>query len=301
MTRALRWHLPLMLFSLLMAALTAVSLVGLVVDDRILVGSPIWFKPFKFAVSLGLYAVTLAWMLTLVTRFRRVGWWAGTVIALASAAEMAIIVGQVLRGARSHFNVGTPFDELLWDIMTYSILTLWIMHAVIAVTLLFTRFRDRATGLSIRLGLLLALVGLGLGTLMTGRADDEDVAAGIVGAHSVGVRDGGPYMPLTGWSTEGGDLRVPHFVGIHALQVIPLAVALFGRRATPKLAWGLTVGYAGLMALVTWQALRGQPLLRPDLLTALGALAVATWTAAVIARTLRTTDTTDDQKEVVHA
>ncbi|MEU4768882.1 hypothetical protein AB0H12_37115 [Actinosynnema sp. NPDC023794] len=301
MSRALRWHLPLMLFSLLMAATTAVSLVGLVVDDRILVGSPIWFKPFKFAVSLGLYAVTLAWMLTLVTRFRRVGWWAGTVIALASAAEMAIIVGQVLRGARSHFNVGTPFDELLWDIMTYSILTLWIMHAVIAVTLLFTRFRDRATGLSIRLGLLLALVGLGLGTLMTGRADDEDVAAGIVGAHSVGVRDGGPYMPLTGWSTEGGDLRVPHFVGIHALQVVPLAVAAFGRRATPKLAWGLTTGYAGLMALVTWQALRGQPLLRPDLLTALGALAVVTWTAAVIARTLRTTDTTDDQKEVVHA
>ncbi len=299
MTRFLRWHPPLMLFSLLMAALTVVSLSGLIFDDRILVGSPIWFKPFKFAVSLALYAVTLAWMLTLVTRFRRTGWWAGTVIALASTAEMAVIVGQVLRGARSHFNVATPFDEVLWDVMTYSILTLWIMHAVIAVTLLFTRFSDRATGLSIRLGLLLALVGLALGILMTRNQDDEDVAAGIVGAHSVGVPDGGPYMPLTGWSTTGGDLRVPHFVGIHALQVIPLAVLLLGRRATPKTAWGLTIGYAGLMALVTWQALRGQPLLRPDLPTALGALAAATWTAAVIARTLRST--TDTLKEVVRA
>jgi hypothetical protein len=285
-TRFLRTHPPLMLFSLLMAALTVVSLGGLIFDDRILVGSPIWFKPFKFAVSLALYGVTLAWMLTLTTRLRRVGWWAGTVIALAGTAEMAVIVGQVLRGRRSHFNVATPFDDLLWDVMTYSILTLWIMHAVIAVALVFTRFENRATGLAIRLGLVLSLVGLALGTLMTSPAPGQDDDGGIVGAHSVGAPDGGPEMALTGWNTEVGDLRVPHFVGIHALQVIPLLVALFGRRATPRLAWGLTIGYAGLMALVTWQALRGQPLLRPDLLTALGALAVVTWTAAVIARSL---------------
>jgi hypothetical protein len=286
MTRFLRWHPPLMLFSLLMAALTVASLGGLIFDDRILVGSPIWFKPFKFGVSLALYGVTLAWMLTLTTRLRRVGWWAGTVIALAGTAEMVVIVGQVVRGRRSHFNVATPFDDLLWDVMTYSILTLWIMHAVIAVALVFTRFENRATGLAIRLGLVLSLVGLALGTLMTSPAPGQDDDGGIVGAHSVGAPDGGPEMALTGWNTEVGDLRVPHFVGIHALQVIPLLVALFGRRATPRLAWGLTIGYAGLMALVTWQALRGQPLLRPDLLTALGALAVVTWTAAVIARSL---------------
>ncbi|MFJ6676427.1 hypothetical protein ACIQMJ_35445 [Actinosynnema sp. NPDC091369] len=286
MTRFLRRHPPLMLFSLLMATITVVSLGGLIVDDRILVGSPIWFKPFKFAVSLCLYGVTLAWMLTLTTRLRRVGRWAGTVIALAGAAEMAVIVGQVLRGRRSHFNVATPFDDLLWDVMTYSILTLWIMHAVIAVALALTRFENRATGLAIRLGLALSLVGLALGTLMTTPAPGQDDDGGIVGAHSVGAPDGGPEMALTGWNTEVGDLRVPHFVGIHALQVIPLLVALFGRRATPGLAWGLTIGYTGLMALVTWQALRGQPLLRPDLLTALGALAVVTWTTAVVARTL---------------
>ncbi|XVS66299.1 hypothetical protein ACQPYE_09650 [Actinosynnema sp. CA-299493] len=287
MTRFLRRHPPLALFSLLMVAVTLVSLGGLIFDDRILAGSPIWFKPLKFGISLALYGVTLAWMLTLTTRLRRVGRWAGTVIALTGTVEVAVIVGQVVRGRQSHFNVATPLDALLWQAMAVTIVTLWVMHAVIAVALVLSRFADPVAGAAVRLGLLLSLVGLGLGFLMTSPAPGQDPRAGIVGAHSVGVPDGGPQLALTGWSATGGDLRIPHFVGMHALQVLPLLVVLFGRRANLGLVRGLAIGYAGLVALVTWQALRGQPLLRPDLLTALGAAVVVTWTAAVVVRTLR--------------
>jgi drug/metabolite transporter (DMT)-like permease len=91
-------------------------------------------------------------------------------------------------------------------------------------------------------------------------------------------------MALTGWSTVGGDLRIPHFVGMHALQVLPLLAALLGvlghrlpRLGRPEVRARLVLvaasGYAGLVALVTWQAERGQSLVHPDAVT-LGALAV---------------------------
>lgn len=62
------WHRPLVLFAAAMAVMTVVSGVGLLADDRVLAGAAIWAKPFKFAVSFVVYALSLAWMLTLVTR-----------------------------------------------------------------------------------------------------------------------------------------------------------------------------------------------------------------------------------------
>ncbi|MFI9817917.1 hypothetical protein [Saccharothrix variisporea] len=289
LTRFLRWHPPLMLFSLLMGALALASAVGLVVDDRILVGSPIWFKPFKFGISLALYGVALAWMLTQATRLKKLGWWAGTVLALGGTAEMVIIVGQVLRGRRSHFNVATDFDATLWVVMAGTILVVWVMHAIIALVLAFSRFTNRPAGLAIRLGLGIALVGLALGQLMAGQ---DSGIEGIAGAHSVGVPDGGPYMPVTGWSTAGGDLRIPHFVGIHALQALPLLVVLLGRRANTRVVWVAAASYLGLTALTTWQALRGQPLLRPDSATWTAFLLLVTATVLAGAWALRTKPST---------
>src|ERR1041384_1171369 len=99
-----RWHRPLLVLSAAMAALLVVSAVGLLVDGRVVNGSPVWFKPLKFSISFGLFGATLAWMLTLSGKAPRTGWWAGTVVAVASLAEMAAIVTQVVRGRASHFN-----------------------------------------------------------------------------------------------------------------------------------------------------------------------------------------------------
>ena len=82
-----------------------------------------------------------------------------------------------------------------------------------------------------------------------------------------------PGLPFVGWSTEGGDLRAPHFVGIHGIQALPLVGWLLGwpairrrlaagHRVVLVLLWG--AGYLGLTLLLTWQALRGQSLIAPD-------------------------------------
>lgn len=232
------WHRPLMIFAAAMTILTVVSGIGMIADDRVLVGSPIWFKPFKFSVSLMMYAAALAWMLSMATRGRLVGWWAGTVVALAGAIEMVIIVGQVIRGKRSHFNYATAFDTLLFNIMGATIITLWVSSMVIAFLLFRSPLADRAAAWAMRLGAAIALVGAGLGNLMT-RPTSEQRAEGelakVLGSHNVGVPEGGPSLPITGWSTTGGDLRIPHFVGMHALQLIPSSSSpsSLWRRASP--------------------------------------------------------------------
>ncbi|TGB10788.1 hypothetical protein [Streptomyces sp. MZ04] len=283
------WHRPLMLFAASMALLAVVSAVGLVVDDRVLVGSPIWAKPFKFSVSLIAYGLSLAWMLSLLDRGRRAGWWAGTVVALTLLVEMVIITGQVVRGKRSHFNHQTPLDDALFDTMAVTIVIMWLATLVIAVLLLRARIADRASAWAMRCGITLALAGAAIGFRMSRPAPGQvQGSSSIVGAHSVGVPDGGPSMPLTGWSTTGGDLRIPHFFGMHALQLLPLLlmglVALaprFTRLADDRVRLRLVLvaagAYAAVFALVTWQALRGQPLIHPDgaTLTAAGLILAA--------------------------
>lgn len=86
---------------------------------------------------------------------------------------------------------------------------------------------------------------------------------------------GGPGVPVTGWSTVGGDLRAPHFFGLHALQALPLVGFLITRfgpgwlRANHRLAlvWTAGLAYLGFVLLLTWQALRGQSVVSPDTVT----------------------------------
>ncbi|MGW3390661.1 hypothetical protein [Streptomyces cinereoruber] len=300
-----------------MGALALVSAVGLAVDDRILVGAPIWAKPFKFSVSFVAYALSLAWMLSLLPRGRRTGWWAGTVVAVASAVEMVLITLQVVRGTRSHFNQATPFDSAVFQIMGGTVVVLWLGALAIALLLLRARILDRATTWVVRLSSLIALAGAAVGFLMV-RPTPEQLASDappIVGAHSVGVPDGGPSMPVTGWATTGGDLRVAHFFGMHALQLLPLVLlvltALASRSARSprltrfarlarlarladervrlRLALTASAVYAAVFVLLTWQALRGQALLAPDGATLAGAGAIALLGAAATAFSFRRT------------
>lgn len=276
---------PLTLVGVAMLVTLVATLFGLVVDDRVITGAPAWMKPAKFAISIAIYSFTLLWLLTFVEGRRRwvdlVSW--GT--AIAFVVEMIAIVGQVARGTTSHFNVSTPFDAAVWGTMGAAIMVFWLLSLLAAVLLLRQRLPEPAFAWGLRLGILITAFGMALAFLMTGPTPAQEAAAAagrgmpIIGAHAVGVADGGPGLPVIGWSTTGGDLRVPHFVGLHALQIVPLLGWLVSSWRAPWLRSrdraalvGIAgIGYLGLTLLLTWQALRAQPLFAPDALT-LGAL-----------------------------
>lgn len=274
--------------------------VGLVLDPRVITGAPAWLKPAKFAVSIAIYSFSLIWLLSFIRGHRRFVAGIGWGVAAAFAVEMTLIAMQAARGTTSHFNVGTPFDAAVFAIMAAAIVFAWLLNAGAAILLLRQRFVDPVLGWGLRFGLLIALVGMALAFLMTREtpAQAASEAPAIVGAHMVGVADGGPGLPVVGWSVVGGDLRAAHFVGLHALQLLPLVAWLVGRFAP---AWLPTryrsalvqiagIGFLGLTLLLAWQALRGQSVIAPDSLTlvAIGALlaliAAATVAALGLAR-----------------
>jgi hypothetical protein len=278
---ARRGHRGLFAFAIAMAALTPVLAVLSVLDDRVLLGAPLWLKPLKFAISLTLYAGTLAWTLGQLQEraLQRVG----GIVVTAAGIEMAIIVGQAAVGHRSHYNVDTPLSAALWGTMGATIAVLWLATLAVALRFLREPGRDRAATSAVRLGLLVTLVGLAEGFLMA-RA----------GAHTVGAPDGGPGLPLLGWSTVGGDLRIAHFVGMHALQGLPLlaaalaAVDRFDEATRIRLVRVAAGAWIGLVVLVTWQALRAQPLTAPDATTLTALAVLAAGTVAAVAGVLAT-------------
>jgi hypothetical protein len=259
------------------AASLAVALVGLVVDPRQIQGAPAWLKPAKFGVSITLYLVTLQWMLSFVRGHRRLLLGVTGVMLAALVAEIVLIDMQVVRGTTSHFNKATPFDTTVFNVMGGLISSVFVVMIVAAVLVLRVRGVDAGIAAGMRWGLILTMLGMLEAVLMV-----RNFGWNAGGGHTVGAPDGGPGLPITDWSTEHGDLRIGHFVGLHALQALPILAWLLAtftgldERTRVRLLRVAAVGYAGLIALATWQALRGQPLLRPDLgtLAAGGALVV---------------------------
>lgn len=284
-----RWHRPLLALSAVMAVLALVTSVLAIVDPREILGQNAWFKPLKFSISIAIYAVTLAWIIGQLRRFRRAATALGTISAICLVIEIVIIVWAAAVGTTSHFNVATALNEALWEVMGVSIAIVWLINLLIAVALFFDAGPDAARNLAIRAGVVIGLAGMAVAFFMTSPNQDQLADfQGIAGAHAVGVTDGGPGIPFFGWSTEGGDLRVPHFIGMHALQIIPLALLALelasGRvtllrsvrvRFLLVLIGGLS--YAALLVVLTLQALAGQSVVAPS-----GGYLIAEATIAIV-------------------
>ena len=292
---------PLTATCVLMLAAFVASVAGIFLDHRTITGVPAWLKPAKFAISTALFSGTLAWLLRYLTiwpiQLRTAGWTVGMLLTL----EVAVIDVQAARGTTSHFNASSTLDAGLFTAMGIAIGIVWMASIVFLAALFRQRFADPAFGWSLRLGMLITILGCASGGLMV-RATPQQVqvmhAGGrpaAVGAHTVGAPDGGPGLPGLGWSTQHGDLRVPHFFGLHGIQILPIlyCVVLRRRRQAGQAGSDLravavaAASYLAFAGILGWQALRGQSIVAPDRATLLafgiwlalsvGGIAVARW------------------------
>ena len=295
---------PLVVLALGSLGLLLASLVLQLIDPRQVLGASTWLKPVKFGASVAIASVTLALLLGQLKPTgpgvrRAVGIITGTL-----ALELVIIAAQSARGVPSHFNAATVLDIVLFNIMGVAIVVATGAMAYLGWKAFRTPVADRALAWGIGLGFVAMLAGASLGGLMPGptAAQLQTLKAGqsspLIGAHTVGAPDGGPGLPVTRWSTEAGDLRIPHFIGLHGLQLLPLLGWWLSRRrwasaspvgATRAARLTLVAGgaYLGLIGVTLLQALRGQPLLAPDGWTSLSAgvlLLVSSVAAVLVAR-----------------
>lgn len=272
------WHRPLMAIAALMLLSTLVSLAGTALDPRQILGAPAWAKPLKFSLSILLYTVTWAWLIAHLPRWRRLTHALGTVIAVTLAIEQVLIIWAAASGTTSHFNISNGVNTGVWATMAAAITIMYLCTLVTSAAVFFMRLPSVALTIAVRAGVLIALAGIGVAFLMTApTADQLSSPSGIAGAHAVGVSDGGPGLPLLGWSTEGGDYRVAHFIGMHALQLLPILAVILNAAARrlpalshPEVQLRLVIAaaaaYTAAVALLTAQAAVGQSVAQPGYL-----------------------------------
>lgn len=236
------------LTNLVLAALFL--LLGRIAKVQVL-GINAWIKPLKFALSIAIYAWTMAWFIAYLPTFNK-NLFAGSVIALLGF-EISYIALQAARGQLSHFNISTPFYRSLYMLMAFAATAVAAYTAYIGVLFFAGRFTQLEAHYlwSIRLGILLFVVFSFEGFLMGAKL-----------SHTVGGPDGSIGLPLVNWSLKYGDLRIAHFVGMHAMQVLPLLSFYLIRNSFLTILVAFV--YASVATMVLVIALNGKPIVKTN-------------------------------------
>ena len=241
------WTGAAMLLTFIVVTLISIS------DTRMILGLNPWIKPMKFLTSITIFLWTVAWFMPETQpnqRLRNVVRWT---IASAMVIEIACIIMQSARGTTSHFNNDTPFDAIVFAVMG---MTIAINTIAMALFLAIVR-RDTPPA---RAGY---LWGLRLGVVIFILASAEGGLIVANNAHTVGAPDGGPGLPFVNWSTTAGDLRIAHFFGLHAMQVLPLLGFFLDRMRIParNLIFAAGILWFAIMGGLLMLAMQGRPLL----------------------------------------
>jgi hypothetical protein len=232
-------------FTLILLALAALFFILICTSHVLVAGVNAWYKPLKFSLSIAIYCSTMAWYCHYLDGFdtKLFSW----VNVLLFGFEICYIAIQASRGQESHFNQSTPVYRLLFGMMAAAAIAITLYAGFVAVRF----FQDEMPALplhyvwAIRLGLIIFVIFSFEGLLM-----------GAAQSHTVGGHAQNTLLPFVKWNMTQGDLRVAHFIGMHALQVLPIASFYLLKNTKATIFFGLC--YLSLAVFVLIQAVHGK-------------------------------------------
>ncbi|WP_233559394.1 MULTISPECIES: hypothetical protein [unclassified Halorubrum] len=223
------------------AVLFGAFAVGTVLDPTVVNGEPAWLKPTKFAGSIALVCATLGWLgihLPVDPDFRRR---VSRIVGVGLLIEIVLIGGQAARGVGSHFNRATILDGAIGGVMGVTIVIVTVAIAALAV-------RARGNEFDVHPAFAAGIL-LGIGWFVVGAFE----GAAMIAIQSRVVETTDPTVPVVGWQLVG-DFRLAHFVGLHALQLLPLTgyLAAVGHRRglvdyPRRVVYLVTTGYVAVL------------------------------------------------------
>ncbi|WP_194972567.1 hypothetical protein [Aquiflexum lacus] len=205
-----------------------------------------WYKPFKFAFSTFLFAWAMAWYCYYLPSFnvQLFSW----VVIILLGFEIAYIALKASQGQPSHYNNSSSFHSLMFSMMALAATGVTLYTAYIGLLFFIQDIPNLENHYlwGIRLGILIFVIFAFEGFLMGGRM-----------SHTIGLENDNSNLFIVGWSRKVGDLRISHFIGMHALQVLP--IFSFYALKNSKAVVFVGILYGALAAVTLQQALKGKP------------------------------------------
>lgn len=209
-----------------------VFFLGILFDPRIAGGFNTWNRIFLFACGYTVFLLTTILYLDLfkksrLTKLISLG------LLVPFMVEVAIFVIQAFRGEQPHYRYDYTINGRIYELIGTVILPFLFFFAYLVSGLFLphrvkSEYQARPLLLwGFRFGAIFCFVGA-----MFGYALDYNMSS------VVGGEMGPPAVPFLTWSTAHGDMRFPHFVGIHGYQFFPL-VAFLLEKYVRKNRWAL--------------------------------------------------------------
>jgi hypothetical protein len=198
-------------------------------------------KPADFAEAGWL----VTWSVALILPVLRTRPWQRLVIGgsaiLFGVGETAIMAIEAWRGVPSHYNFSTPFDAALMRGGAAGTAGVFLIGVVVLlIAALRTGGLERGVRLGVVAGVVVLFVGCAVGFIMV--SNNSGVFQGSIGGGFANRSSAylgpdaatvGPDYLLLRPATRGGDLLLPHAIGVHGLVLLAVPAILLARTAMP--------------------------------------------------------------------